>query len=188
MEPGDKPTVEQVLDPDNELLGTANEQDQNAGPALEQTEELDLDTALLRCDELEQTILRLRAEMDNLRKRGFREVEKARKFALERFMGDLLDVSDSLERAIEVSDTEQATIEGLREGSELTIRQLKNVLGKHGLVEIDPKGESFNPEHHEAISMAPVQGVAPGIIIEVVQKGYLLNERLLRPARVVVSQ
>ncbi|RDZ28652.1 nucleotide exchange factor GrpE [Lysobacter silvisoli] len=129
--------------------------------------------------------LRERAELDNQRKRLARDIDMARKFANERLLGDLLPVIDSLEAGLAAAGGDAGA---LREGMELTLRQLLKVAADNGLVAVDPAGQPFNPEHHQAMSMVPAPGVAPGHVVQVYQKGWLLNERLLRPALVVVSQ
>lgn len=141
--------------------------------------------------ELEQhrdEALRLRAEMENLRRRTAREMENARKFALERFMADLLEVRDSLERGLDAAAGEQVTVDQLREGKALTFRMLEKTLAQHGLQVVDPKGERFDPELHEAIGTAPTPDQEPDTVVDVIQKGFQLNDRLLRPARVVVAR
>jgi molecular chaperone GrpE len=132
-------------------------------------------------------MLRMQAEMDNLRKRLIRDQERARKFALENIMKDLLQVRDSLERALAVAP-ESATVESLREGEDLTLKLLSKVLGDHGLEILDPRGEAFNPEWHQAVAMLPSAEVVPNTVLEVMQKGFRLHERLIRPAMVVVSK
>lgn len=134
---------------------------------------------------LREDSLRERAELDNQRKRVARDIDMARKFANERLLGDLLPVIDSLEAGLGVAGAEP---NALREGMELTLRQLLKVAGDNGLVAVDPVGQPFNPEHHQAMSLVPAPGVAPNHVVQVYQKGWLLNERLLRPALVVVSQ
>ena len=134
---------------------------------------------------LREDSLRERAELDNQRKRVARDIDMARKFANERLLGDLLPVIDSLEAGLGVAGGEP---NALREGMELTLRQLLKVAGDNGLVAVDPVGQPFNPEHHQAMSLVPAPGVAPNHVVPVYQKGWLLNERLLRPALVVVSQ
>lgn len=194
MEPGKQPIEDkqdEALEPAEEVVAVPEDQGEDpveVAAADAEAEAIDeaLSEALARCKGLEEEVLRVRAEMDNLRKRSYREVESARKFALERFMGDLVEVTDSLERGLQIG--EDATADQLREGSELTLRQLTAVLNKHGLALVDPESEPFNPEHHEAISMVAMEGVESGTVIQVVQKGYLLNDRLLRPARVVVAE
>jgi molecular chaperone GrpE len=128
--------------------------------------------------------LRERAELDNQRKRLVREVDQARKFANERLLGDLLPVFDSLEAGLQAAGDNAK----VREGLELTMRQLQRVAEANGLVTIDPAGQGFNPEQHQAISLADGAGAAPGTVLQVFQKGYVLNERLLRPALVVVAK
>lgn len=130
-------------------------------------------------------VLRANAEMQNVRRRAEQDVEKAHKFALERFAGELLAVVDNLERALTAIAEEDAT---QREGVELTLKSLLATLEKHGVNLINPQGETFNPEHHQAITMLEVAGVAPNAVVEVMQKGYSINGRLLRPAMVVVAQ
>lgn len=134
---------------------------------------------------LREDSLRERAELDNQRKRVARDVEMARKFANERLLGDLLPVIDSLEAGLALAGSDASAV---REGMELTLRQLLKMAGDYGLVAVDPTGQPFNPEHHQAMSMVPAPGVAPNHVVQVYQKGWLLNERLLRPALVVVAQ
>ena len=134
-----------------------------------------------------EAMLRMQADMENQRKRLVREQEKARKFALERFMKDLLQVRDSLERGLEV-DAEALTVESLKEGQELTQRMLEKVMQDHNLEVVDPAGEPFDPELHEAMTVLPSADVEENTVIEVLQKGFRLNDRLIRPARVVVSR
>jgi molecular chaperone GrpE len=118
--------------------------------------------------------------MENLRKRLIRDLEKSRKRALESFMNDLLPVRDSLTRGLEVADG-TASVESLREGKALTLKMLGKVMEDHGLVEIDPLGEVFNPELHEAMSMLPSTDYPANAVMEVFQKGYQLNDRLCDP-------
>lgn len=134
---------------------------------------------------LREESLRERAELDNQRKRLQRDVDLARKFANERLLGDLLPVIDSLEAGLNVAGAEP---NALREGMELTLRQLLKVASDNGLTAVDPAGQPFNPEHHQAMSMVDSPDHAPGHVVQVYQKGWLLNERLLRPALVVVSR
>lgn len=145
-----------------------------------------LDEASSELDRHREAMLRMQAEMENLRKRMAREQEKSRKFALERLMKDLLQVRDSLERGLEVGD-EAATVDGLREGKALTLKVLNKVMADHGLEVIDPLGQPFDPEWHEAMTVAPSKDHDENTVIEVLQKGFKLHDRLVRPARVVVS-
>ena len=132
-------------------------------------------------------MLRMQAEMENLRKRLVRDLEKSRKFALERIMKDMLQVRDSLELGLE-TDSESATAEQLREGQALTFRMLDKVLQDHDLELIDPAGEAFNPEFHQAMTVLPSEEFEENSVIEVLQKGFKLHDRLIRPAMVVVSR
>ncbi len=132
-------------------------------------------------------MLRMQAEMDNLRKRLIRDQERSRKFALENVMKDLLQVRDSLERALEIS-ADKASVESLREGEQLTLKLLSKVMNDHGLELIDPLGEAFNPEWHEAVAMLPSAEAAENTVLNVMQKGFRLHDRLIRPAMVVVAK
>lgn len=135
--------------------------------------------------QLKNDALRERADLENQRRRLLRDVENARKFANEKLLGDLLPVFDSLDAGLAAA-TEPGP---LRDGLELTHKQLAKVAADNGLSVLDPTGQAFNPEHHQAISQVdPPEGMAPGSVVQVFQKGYLLNDRLLRPALVVVAR
>ena len=131
--------------------------------------------------------LRAQADAMNVQRRADQEIEKARKFALERFCGDLLSVVDNLERALESSGDEQGSA-SLAEGVELTRKGFMDVLAKYGVETVDPQGEPFDPETAQAMSMVEQPDVEPNSVVAVMQKGYLLNGRLLRPAMVTVSK
>jgi molecular chaperone GrpE len=132
--------------------------------------------------------LREAAELQNLRKRAVEREEKARKFAVDRFAGDMLNVKDSLEMGLAAMDAE-ATVDTLREGVEATLRQLEQAFGTAGLKEVKPReGEPFDPAQHEAMAMQEVPDLTEEQVVTVVQKGYLLHERVLRPARVIVGR
>ena len=147
-----------------------------------------LDAAKLEAISARQDMLRMQADMENLRKRLVREHEKARRRTLERFMGDLLPVRDSLERGLEAAEDQAATVESLKEGKQLIMKILTKVMGDHGLQIIDPLGDAFDPEQHEAMTMIPSAEHDENTIIDVIEKGYQLHERLIRPAKVVVSR
>ncbi len=132
--------------------------------------------------------LRAAAEAQNARRRAEQEVEKAHKFALERFANDLLAVVDSLERGLELSNANDPAIKPMRDGIELTLKLFADTLARYQVVAVDPHGEPFNPELHQAMTMEERDNVEPNTVIKVFQKGYTLNERLLRPAMVVVSK
>lgn len=141
--------------------------------------------AQAKADENWNLYVRAAAELENVRKRAVRDVENAHKFALESFGRELLAVVDSLEMGLAAADNADA--EALREGSEATCKLLKTTLERFGISEVDPEGEPFDPEFHEAMSMMPSPNTEPGSVVEVIQKGYALNGRLLRPARVIVA-
>ena len=150
-----------------------------------QAPESALAEAQAKADENWNLYLRAAAELDNVRKRAARDVENAHKFALESFGRELLAVVDSLEMGLAAADNADAV--ALREGSEATCKLLKTTLERFGMSEVDPEGEPFDPELHEAISMMPSPNAEPGSVAQVIQKGYALNGRLLRPARVIVA-
>ena len=133
---------------------------------------------------LREEALRERAELDNQRKRLARDVDQARRFANEKLLSQLLPVLDSLEAGLLAASAETGP---LKDGLELTLRQLLKVGADNGMVQIDPAGVAFDPEWHQAISQVPAPDAAPGTVVQVFQMGYSLNDRLLRPALVVVA-
>ncbi|NOY71645.1 MAG: nucleotide exchange factor GrpE [Gammaproteobacteria bacterium] len=147
-----------------------------------------LASAEKRADEAKERLLRVHAEMENLRRRTERDLGNAHKYALEKIANELLPVKDSLEMGAASNAGDDANIEKLAEGINLTLTMLSNVMQKHGITEINPVSEKFNPELHQAMSVQEMSGVEPNTVITVFQKGYLLNERLIRPAMVVVSK
>lgn len=132
--------------------------------------------------------LRAQAEAQNAKRRADQDVEKARKFALERFAGELLPVADNLERALEAASGDDEAIKPIAEGVELTLKSLLDVLGKQNIEVVEPNGEPFDPNLHQAMSMIENPEVEPNTVIAVMQKGYTLNGRLIRPAMVMVSK
>jgi molecular chaperone GrpE len=166
-----------------ETVGTAANGEAQAPEALQAA----LDAANARAEEYRNDALRARAELDNVQKRTAREIANAHKYALERFLTDLLPVKDSLDLGYAAA-TGSSDIATLREGMELTLKLLDAVLEKHGVQVVDPVGEPFNPELHQAMSVQESTEVAPGTVVTVVQKGYVLNGRLLRPAMVIVAK
>ena len=133
-------------------------------------------------------MMRLRAEIENNRKRAERDVENAHKYALKTFIENLLPIIDSMEMGQSAAVADNATLESIREGSALTMNMFVQVLEKNGLQQIDPLGEKFDPERHQAISMIEAEGAESSSVVEVMQKGFLLNDRLVRPAMVVVAK
>lgn len=150
--------------------------------------ESELQAARLEAIEARQDMLRMQADIENLRKRLVREHEKSRLRTLERFMSDLLPVRDSLERGLEAANDPSATVEALSEGKQLIMKMLTKTMGDHGLQTIDPIGEPFDPEKHEAMTMLTSDQHDENTVIDVIEKGYQLHDRLIRPAKVVVSR
>lgn len=147
-----------------------------------------LEDARSKADEHWDNLLRLRAEMDNLGKRHARDLENAHKFALDNFVRELLQVWDSLELGYSAALDDQADVAKLREGTELTLKLFGDVMRKFGVERIDPVGEPFNPEFHQAMTVQPRDDMEPNHVASVIQKGVSLNGRLVRPAMVIVSQ
>ncbi|ASM50360.1 molecular chaperone GrpE [Pseudoalteromonas espejiana DSM 9414] len=133
-------------------------------------------------------VVRAAADVDNIRRRAAQDVEKAHKFALEKFANELLPVIDNLERAIEFSDKENETLKPLLEGIDMTVKSFNDAVAKFGVEIVNPQGEQFNPDFHQAMSIQPSNDVSPNTVLAVMQKGYTLNGRLLRPAMVMVSK
>ena len=174
-------TNQPVLDPDD--VGTETESDDPV-----ERLESELHAAQIEAVEAREDMLRMQADMDNLRKRLVREHEKTRLRTLERFMNDLLPVRDSLERGLEAANDPAASVEALIEGKQLIMKMLTKAMGDHGLKTIDPAGEAFDPEKHEAMTMLTSDEFDENTVIDVIEKGYQLHDRLIRPAKVVVSR
>lgn len=179
-QPADEVVVEEAAA--DSIEGAADEQ-----PSVEEMA-LMLEDARAKADDHWNQLLRVNAEMDNLRKRGSRDLENAHKFALEKFAGELLPVRDSLEMGLTAAEGAQGDVDKIREGMELTLKMLAGVMEKFGIHQVDPAGEKFDPQLHEAMSMMESADAEPNTVLHVVQKGYQLNERLIRPAMVVVSK
>ncbi|MGB1581713.1 MAG: nucleotide exchange factor GrpE [Nevskiales bacterium] len=154
----------------------------------EQQLQAQLEAAQAKADENWDKFLRGQAELDNVRKRAQRDVENARKFALEGIASELLPVRDSLELGLEAICKEDATVESAKDGLQLIQQMLAKLMDQHGIRAVDPAGENFNPEQHQAMSMQETTEQAANTVLAVMQKGYMLNERLLRPAMVVVAK
>jgi len=135
-----------------------------------------------------ETVLRTQAEMDNLRKRVARDVENAHKFGLEKFLEELLPVRDSMELGLAAAGEDEADTAQVREGVELTLKMLTSALEKFGVEIVDPVDSAFDPDFHQAMSMQEVPGVESGTVTMVMQKGFVLNGRLVRPALVMVAK
>lgn len=141
-----------------------------------------------KIQEQQDSVIRAKAEMENVRRRAAQDIEKAHKFALDKFAEGLLPVIDSMELAISHADQEDEALKPMIEGVELTLKSMLTTVEKFGLKVIDPKDEAFDPEKHQAMSMQTVEGVPANQVIAVMQKGYELNGRLIRPAMVMVSK
>jgi len=172
----------------------AAEQQENASEAISAEQqrinelELALATAQATVGDQKDSVIRAKAEVDNIRRRAAQDVEKARKFALEKFAGEMLTVVDNLERGLATIDGEAEEQKSTFEGINLTLQGLLSGIEKFGVKAIDPQDQPFNPELHQAMSMQEVPDVAPNTVIAVMQKGYELNGRLIRPAMVMVSK
>ena len=185
------PEKENIVDDASENLDQqpAEESPVGVGDAVPDHVELIalLEDARGKADEHWDQVVRTQAEMDNLRKRTERDLANAHKFALERFANELLPVKDSLEMGL-AAFTESADPEKLKQGVELTLQMLTAAMEKSAITEVNPENESFNPDFHQAMSMQERDDVEPNTVVTVVQKGYLLNDRLIRPAMVIVSK
>ena len=181
--PSERPEADTA---DDAVSAAANEQAAEEGDesAAKMDPESVEEALQAKADENWQKYLRAAAELENVRKRAARDVENAHKFALERLAVELLAVRDSLEMGLAAGD--DADVESLRQGKEATLKQLVTIMERFGVEELDPQGEPFDPALHEAMTMQASADLEPGSVLTVIQKGYALNGRLLRPARVVV--
>lgn len=183
---------DQVL-PETEQKATLEEV--NADIEAELLDELDKEPEQSETEQLQQQVagandqvLRVQAEMQNLRRRAERDVENAHKYALDKFAPELLPVVDNLERALTTIDVEDPAQKSVAEGIELTLKTFVDVLVRFKVEAVDPAGQPFDAEFHQAVSMVPNPDLEPNTVMDVFQKGYTLNGRLLRPAMVVVSK
>ncbi|EIC29806.1 nucleotide exchange factor GrpE [Methylomicrobium album] len=156
-------------------------------PTVEQLQ-AKLDDAERKAQESRDKAVRTVAEMENLRKRTQRDIESARKYALENFAKALLPVMDSLVLGLQAATGDSPEVQKFREGTELTLKQLEAVFNKFNIETVDPLGQPFNAEQHQAMMMQEIEGAEPNTVVNVFQKGYTLNGRLLRPAMVVVAK
>jgi molecular chaperone GrpE len=184
---------EQALD-DVEAVGTDADVEWNEeAPQDEQEAQIaQLEAALLTSEakvkEQQESVLRAKAEVENMRRRTEQEIDKARKYALTKFAEELLPVIDNLERAIQAADVENEVVKPIVEGVELTHKTFIDTAAKFGLKEINPEGQPFNPEFHQAMSIQESADFEPNTVMFVMQKGYELNGRVVRPAMVMVSK
>jgi molecular chaperone GrpE len=188
---------EQTPQQDEELeAGIQVEQQDPEQEVVELTEDqqriVELEAALIAAEtkmaDQKDSVLRAIADADNARKRAQGEIDKARKFALEKFAGELLPVADNLERALQVANPEDEAIKPIVDGVELTLKSFFSTIEKFGMTVIDPQGQPFNPEKHQAMSMQENAELPANTVMAVMQKGYEINGRLLRPAMVLVTR
>lgn len=182
MAQNDTPAQDQVSAVEEEQILEQSEQADTADAHAAEVEALQAEVAQAR-----DQVLRAQAEMQNIRRRAEQDVEKAHRFALEKFAGELLPIVDNLERAIAAYGDDEHQ-KAVREGVEMTLDMFVSTLKKFQVEQVAPRGEGFNPELHQAVSMIPHPEVAANKVVDVMMKGYTLNGRLLRPAMVVVSQ
>lgn len=183
---------EEIMDAEASAAeATETEASSESETAVEMTEvealQAQLAEAEAKANENWDQLVRAKAEMDNIRRRSERELTNAHKYALEKFANELLPVIDSLEMGVAAAMDENADVSKLREGTEMTLKLFENAIDKFGIKSVHPKGEAFNPDHHQAMTMIDSPEHQPNTVIDVMQKGYLLNERLVRPAMVVVA-
>ncbi|MDH5300419.1 MAG: nucleotide exchange factor GrpE [Gammaproteobacteria bacterium] len=174
----------------NQTAGGAASATAELGPEAARIAELEAALALaqVKAEENWNLALRTKAEAENMRRRAEKDIESAHKFAIEKFVNELIPVIDSIELGLSATHEDNASIAKFREGSELTLKMMSTVMEKFNMAAISPKGEKFDPAKHQAITMQEQTGVEPNIVLHVIQKGYSLNDRVLRPAMVVVSK
>ncbi|WP_296935199.1 nucleotide exchange factor GrpE [uncultured Marinobacter sp.] len=175
----------------SEALEAAKEEAQSAETESGEGEVSEVEALKAQVQEFQEQMLRSQAEMQNVRRRAEIDVEKAHKFALEKFVKELLPVADSLEKAVESTEGHEESgelVASIREGVEMTLSLFMSSLKKFNVEQINPVGEPFDPQQHEAMSMVPAPDAEPNSVVAVVQKGYLLNGRVVRPAMVMVAK
>jgi molecular chaperone GrpE len=186
-----QPCADDILDPVQSRSAAASAGPADASQAAEPGA-LTLEDELARLQEelavTRESVLRAQADAQNVMRRAEQDVEKARKFALERFCGELLPVVDNLERALEATASDNEVVKPLAEGVQLTLRNFYDVLRKFHIEVVDPVGEPFDPKLHQAMTMVENGAVEPNTVVAVMQKGYTLHGRLVRPAMVMVSK
>ncbi len=180
---------------EQEQVQTAEEALERSEEALQEAEEAvseDIESLLAEsraeAEKHKDMALRIQADMENLRRRTRLDIESAHKYALDKFVNALIPAMDSMEMGIEAAKKEEATLESIREGVEMTFKQLLDILAEFNVERVDPKGEKFDPQLHEAMTMVESPDHESNTVVDVIQKGYTLNERLIRPARVIVAQ
>ncbi len=185
QDPGGNPSPETTPSAEQGSVQEPEAIEQHTPTVSELTAELD--AARAKADENWDLLLRARAEIENLRRRQAAELEKAHKYALDGFVRELLQVRDSLELGQSAAQEADADVVKLREGTELTLKLLGDVMAKFGVEPVEPMGQAFNPDLHQAMTLQPRPDLPPNTVVSVLQKGYTLNGRLVRPALVMVS-
>ncbi len=178
------PTVDEI----DALLESSEEALEQAQETVSEDIEALLSESQTEAEKHKDMALRIQADMENLRRRTRLDVENAHKYALNKFVDALIPAMDSMEMGMDAASKEEASIESIREGIDMTFKQLLDVLAEFNVERIDPKGEKFDPQFHEAMTMIPSPDHESNTVVDVIQKGYSLNERLVRPARVIVAQ
>jgi len=179
---------EEILEAGGDVESNANDAD-GASAVSSETDELIQEAVAAALAEQQDMVLRAQAEVQNMRRRCEQDVEKAHKFALEKFGTELLPVMDNLERALQaVTNADDESVKALYEGVELTLKGFSETLSKNNIEQLDPQGEPFDPQQHEAMSIVENDDVEANTVLTVVQKGYLLNGRVIRPAMVIVAK
>ena len=192
MSGNDKATQNEAMKPDAESCAAEGDADPQRddvveGALAEDALHLELEKTKADCDEYRQEMLRAKAEVENIRKRAQRDVAAAHRYGLERFIDEFLLVKDSMDLG-QAAALESTDVDSLREGIELTLKMFDKAFEKVGVREVDPIGEKFDPDYHQAMTVEESPEAEPGTVLRVVQKGYLLNERLVRPAMVIVAK
>jgi len=191
------PDVVSSIDEDNETIGESvegqsesiqAESQENESPSGELSPEAQIENLQEELVKTKDDALRMVAEAQNIKRRAEKDIDNARKFALEKFSGELLIVADNLERALDAADRSNEDLKPLVEGVELTQKSLIDTLAKFNVEQLNPLGEPFDPQYHQAISMVENPDAEPNSVTLVMQKGYTLNGRLLRPAMVMVAK
>lgn len=194
---GKKPMVDEDLaDFDDEVMEPAEqpaaEQVSGSKGALEHPSYQELETKLTetenRATDNWNKLLRLQADFENARRRNARDVDDAEKYGVQKLIKEIIPVLDGIEEGLKIKLNEDSSVQKFHEGMEMSLQMLLKALEKVGVIQVDPIGESFNPDLHEAMAMQEQEGAAPNSVIAVLQKGYRLHERLIRPARVIVAK
>lgn len=183
----DQPDDKDVVQPEAASEIEGEEAEQELLEEEQQSDDDQIEKLEQQVAEANDNVLRVQAEMQNLRRRSERDVENAHKFALDKFSADLLPVVDNLERALAAIDSDDDSQKAIAEGIELTLKSFLDVLKRFKIEAVDPAGQPFDADLHQAVSMVPNPELEPNTVMDVFQKGYTLNGRLIRPAMVVVS-